>query len=260
MFKKRIASLALAGVMAASLAVPAFAAGNSTTITGSYREIPIAVTVPDTGAVTINPYGLPVSFTKSDDTTKVEIVGQQITTAPLAIMNDGSVDLSVGATVTTTVAKTSGIELTTATTVPAKGQPANTEKQAFVYLEIVTVDPDDGDAAAELKALKTTEGADINDLVIDACAADVWGTYKETSGKAPANMLALNPDEAVSKSDMGVLKAAKTAAEGDTPAEYDVGSVGLFRLSGDCVTSPDSAWSTKDSFTTTIAFTFTPSI
>lgn len=50
MNKKRFGSTVMAGALALSLAAPAFAANNtSTTITGAYADIPIAVSVPTTG-------------------------------------------------------------------------------------------------------------------------------------------------------------------------------------------------------------------
>lgn len=57
--KNRVLSGAMAGVLAMSLAVPAFAADDHTTVvTGKYQDTPIAVTVPETGKAFINPYGL----------------------------------------------------------------------------------------------------------------------------------------------------------------------------------------------------------
>ena len=47
--KQRVISGAMAGVLAVSLAVPAFAAGKSTKVTGTYKDIPISVVVPTTG-------------------------------------------------------------------------------------------------------------------------------------------------------------------------------------------------------------------
>ena len=46
--KKRILSSVLAVAAAASMAVPAFAAGNETEITGTYEEVEIKVLVPAT--------------------------------------------------------------------------------------------------------------------------------------------------------------------------------------------------------------------
>jgi hypothetical protein len=267
MLNKRIMSLTLAALTTAAMAAPAFAASaNSTVITGTYADVPIAVTVPATGTVTINPYKLPIDVTKSDGTTKAQISGEQITTVPLAIKNDGTVALDVGATVTTTNGKSSGITLTNKSTVPASGETASTDKNAFVYLEVVSITADSNDTA---KAVVTDESVTdatqqankLSDAIIDACADDeTWGEYKASkSGAYPDNMLVLSTDDPVSASNLGTLAAAKTAKTENAAAVYDVGSIALFRLAGDCITAPDEAWSTKDTFTATIAFTFTPS-
>ena len=60
--KKRILSGAMAGVLALSMAVPAFAEDpaptNTTTVfTGAYQEADIAVTVPGAVEAFLNPYG-----------------------------------------------------------------------------------------------------------------------------------------------------------------------------------------------------------
>lgn len=52
--KNRILSGAMAGALALSLAVPAFAS-NSTDITGTYQAVTIDVTVPTSGTAQINP-------------------------------------------------------------------------------------------------------------------------------------------------------------------------------------------------------------
>ena len=52
---KRFASTALAGALALSMAVPAFAAGNTTVISGAYEAVTLSVTVPTTGKAIIKP-------------------------------------------------------------------------------------------------------------------------------------------------------------------------------------------------------------
>ena len=61
--KKRVASAALAGALALSMAAPAFA--SQSVITGNYKEIRLAVTVPTTGKAVINPYGLPIALSET---------------------------------------------------------------------------------------------------------------------------------------------------------------------------------------------------
>jgi hypothetical protein len=250
-YLKKIGSVALAGAMACSLSIPAFASttttpNTKTEITATYEDVPIAVTVPKTASATINPYGLPISVTLSDNSS-VDIVNQQITTAPQSIKNDGKVGLVVGATVTTET-KGEGVSLVEKTITTA-GKNANTGKDIFVYLQLASVKDAKGDATAAKDA--------IQDAVIKACANnDTWGAYDSTA----ANTLALSGTTSVTKSGMVSLVPATitTNTDGDEVVTYNAGSVAAFRLAGSCVTSPTTAWATTDGFTAKIAFTFLP--
>ena len=117
--KKRVASAALAGALALSMAAPAFA--SQSVITGNYKEIRLAVTVPTTGKAVINPYGMPVKALDTQSTPQ-EIAGKTLKTAgkiatqPLVMYNKTDVDLSVGATVS--ASGVSGLELSTSTVSP----------------------------------------------------------------------------------------------------------------------------------------------
>ena len=104
--KTRVATTALAGAMALSLAAPAFAAAPATKITAAYKEIVIDVTVPATGTVTLNPMAMPVELAAESSAGAKDGVSTekgQIVTAPLYIQNNTNVDLKVGASVATTV-------------------------------------------------------------------------------------------------------------------------------------------------------------
>lgn len=269
MFKKRIASLLLAGVMTASLAVPALATTtgteaeattpkNTVVVNGGYEEIPIAVSVPtEPGKAIINPYGLPYEGGKlktaynggaADD--KVEIVGEQITTVPLAIKNEGNVDLDVGASVTTTVEgnlklQAFSVHATSAENATAPVTPL-TSNSAYVYLE----------AAVSTAAGKADEkGDEIADAILLDSADEggtLWGKGEKVvlaSGKTVAS---------VAGKPLVTLKKVVTDAENDAGLEYAAGSIAVFRLAGDCVATPKTPWAVTDKFTATIAFTFTP--
>jgi hypothetical protein len=242
-FMKKIGSVALAGVMAASLSIPAFASTtttpaaetttdpNTTVVDGAYKEIAIAVTVPATGTAQINPYGLPVEFKKSESSTKAaKVTGQQIVTQPLYISNEGDVALDINATVTTTIPKTSKMSI-----VAAKPADTDTEKDAYVYLQMVQ------------SANKTLDETG-TDKIADECAADAtW---------AKASQLVLSTDDKVSSdAALATLAASKVTTDSVT---YNVGSIVLYRLAGDVVTKPDSDWAETDTFSASIAFTFTP--
>lgn len=243
---KRFASTVMAGVLTLSLAVPAFAADtqpkNSTVVTGTYAEIPISVEVPTTGTAQINPYGLPVTLTKSDDKT-VDLVGQQITTKPLSVKNQGNVKLDMDATLA----------------VIPKGDVAiaanaNTDKGIAVTLEVAAMN----DATLAV----ASDSEKLADLIIDKFAADATWT-NATSLPAPAAAKAATTVTPASSTDngntspMAVLGAVTQKAEGFT---YGNTSIALFRLTGELAEEPDTsgAWKETDGFTATIVFKFTP--
>lgn len=250
MKSKKFLSLILALVMSLSLAVPAFAAGTSTEITGKYQAITINVTVPGTGSAQINPYGLDVSVPDAAGTGTVgKITGQQIVTKPLALQNQTAMDLNVSATVLGVVdVEKTDMKLATTTT---KGTPdlaedaegyvaPATAKSAFVYLQMVQNTTLTG-AAATVTADKI--GEEFTKWAASAYDAtkDVIVSTKETKG-----------------SNLVVLRAAKTNATTDAFEEYKAGSIAFFRLAGDCVVAPKTEWKATDEFKATIAFTFAP--
>jgi hypothetical protein len=248
MLNKRITSLALAALTAASLAVPAFAAeegttaqttesttNRSTAVTGTYQAVDIAVVVPSTGTVVINPYALPVEIAK-DGSTAITVKNQQIVTKPLSIKNksDIALDINVSATATTKGALTLA-------TAPIADVTTDTKNDAFVYLAIEESDLTGGTST-------------VTDTAIAKKYAEVkWTEY--TAESTPANVLALKTS-AVSKEKMGTLAAA-TLSNG-TFSEYKAKSIAYIGLVGQCAQSPKSAWTTKDGLTANIAFTFTP--
>ena len=245
--KQRVISGAMAGVLAVSLAVPAFAAGKSTKVTGTYKDIPISVVVPTTGTVTINPYGLPVNVEKSDGKL-VAFSGQQITSAPMAIKNQGSVSLEVGASVTGALKTGSTMTLAAATT-----------KTAFVKLQV---------AGLSGNTWKVADDDALADKIIEEAAKDAtWTAAQDGPVVELGKTNNSDPDTPLATLLPAVMDP--TTGEFSTYNGTTSGSsIALFRLSGDCVTAPkkgtgDAAtadpWTSKDGFDTTIAFTFTPS-
>lgn len=241
--KNRILSGAMAGVLAMSLAVPAFAADNTTVVTGSYKAVTIDVTVPTTGTAFINPYGLDLDVDDGASGT-VTIKGQQIVSAPMAIKNESAMDLSVTATVTGEIDLTAtDMKLATSSTKGSGSEgdadyvaPA-TSKSAFVYLQ------------AKQEPALTGSTVAANDVAAK-CAA--WGA---SAYDAATDVIV--GTRAVTKDNLVTLRAANVNA--GTFTSYNAGSVALFRLTGDCVAAPRaSEWKTTDTFKTTIAFTFLP--
>ncbi len=236
---KRFASTVMAGVLTLSLAAPAFAAStqpkNSTVVEGTYKEIPISVEVPTTGEAQINPYGLPVTLTKSDGKT-VNLVGQKITTQPLSIKNQGTTKLDVNASVT--VAEKGDVTI---------GATAGTDKTIKVSLEVAPMNDETLAVASDSEKLP--------DLLIDKFAdAASWENAAKvdvTAADTAAN----------SASTLAVLGAVTQKVEG---FNYSKNSIALFRLTGDLAAEPvdgsgDSIpWATGDGFTATVVFKFTP--
>lgn len=260
--KTRILSGVMAGVLAASMAVPAFASGKTTKVTGTYKDIPISVVVPTTGTVTINPYKLPVNVEKSTGAS-VAFSGQQITSAPMSIKNQGSVSLDVAATVTGALKTGSTMTLAAATTegdssaTPAV--PAATTKTAYVYLQVATLTG---------TKFKVADDDALADLIIDAAAdeANTWTAAVDGPVVAVGTTNASDADTPLATLLPAVMDA--TTGEFSTYNGTSSGSsIAVFRLTGDCVTAPMKGtgsaavadpWTSKDGFDTTIVFSFTP--
>lgn len=241
---KRFASVVMAGVMTLSLATSAFAAdppANTTVVTGTYKEIPIAVQVPTTGAAQINPYKLPVSVSAGEEKT-VDLAGQQITTKPMSIKNQGAVKLDVNATLA----------------VIPKGDVAiaaakDTGKTMKVSLEVAKLDDTTLAVASDnenLENMLTTKFAD-KDTWTGATTLGAPAVAKGTTTVTPAK----------SNAAMAILGAATVGAESIT---YGKDSIALFRLVGDLAAEPEKAdhsedpWKDTDGFEATIVFKFTP--
>lgn len=255
MKNKKLLSLVLAGVMALSLVMPAFAADNTTEIAGTYQDVVIDVVVPATGKAFINPYGLdikvPQDATDDSNTNKATISGQQIVSAPMALKNKTGMDLNVNATVTGTItalpqdSTSTLMKFTTATT---KGVGSNPEEVGYVA-------PATGKAAfvyLQAKQEPTLTGADST-----VTAADIAGKYAAWTASAyDANKDVVVAAKTVSKENIVILRAAQM--NGDTFQSYKAGSIALFRLTGDCTSGAKAGWTEDDKFTVTVAFTFTP--
>lgn len=260
---KRFGATLMTGALALSLAAPAFAA--STTITGAYEAVDLSVTVSQTGTALINPYGLPVNLTHTEDSEPVvdgTISGEQITTAaPLTIANGSKVALAVSATVT-------GEEVGDAKLVSDLNAGVTTGENAETPKNIV--------AKFEAFAAPGIDGG----TIADAATTISGSTTPDEKNAKYAAETALNEAFAALKSENAVLTApvltdASDATgtlvlrEGDDDGVAQYGGVAFFRLSGQVQKNPTTAWSEGDStaspavdadgFTATIAFTFEPS-
>lgn len=237
---KRFASMAMAGVMTLSLAVPALAEDQSTTITGTYTETELQVTVPTTGTAIINPYGLPTPTMEDGETV---ISGEPITTgAPLIISNQSKVDLAVS--VKGTITEKGGVKIVTtenAVEVAQTPNPALQPKNIWVNFEMF--------AAPELDVENETDPSVTNPAYAKLKSADADVT------------LTFDKDNTVDGSDTLVLRAGQDETTQKGGAAY-------IRLSGKVAKKPsktgtgsaleDDPWVAADGFEAKIVYTFEP--
>lgn len=248
--KTRIFSGLMAGILAVSLAVPAFASGTtvttpnrSTTITGAFEDIVIDVNVPTTGDAQINPYGIPV---KLEEAGTNKITGEQIVTKPLLLINNSDSNVNVSASVTATAKG----DLRFATAAPTS---TDTYKSAYVYLQLKSTTLADAQKAttAQVTANEDIQGLD------PAAVNPVFANWKQDY--TAATDLVLNGSSAASKDNMATLAASTVAVSGGTTTvTWNSGSIAAFRLAGKVNANPKEAWNTKDGFTAAVAFTFKP--
>lgn len=252
---KRFGAAVMGGVMALSMATPAFASAN-VEITGSYEEMEIAVVVTDSGEAQINPYGLPVELTKSDRTApKATISNEQITCPVMAIRNQSTTPLNVG--VSSFVVMPKG-EL-------AIGTSKDTNKTAAVKLQVAELNE------SSLNVLTT---AKIDDILIDKFASSATWTGLTSDHELAAPTVAAgvttlpsgtNPAKTTTTPIAVVRGAAPSADAADAgKLKYDAKGIALFRLKGDLASDPvdsssnDNPWEAADGFTAKIVFTFKP--
>ena len=226
--KKRIASAALAGALALSMAAPAFASSNSV-ITGNYKEIRLAVTVPTTGKAVINPYGLPIALNDN-----YNISGQGISNAaPLTVQNRSAVPLKVNVSITSAPLADSTFKFETGSSLST----TETENKGLVKFEM-------------FPALALTEAKlEDEDTLIGGFAA-LDSANALPAGGVQLKGVAVTPDAATN-----IL----TLREGSADGSLQAGGAAYFRLTGEAVKAPTTAWKATDGFTATIAFTFEPS-
>jgi hypothetical protein len=233
---KKILSLALAGAMAASLAVPACAAtsSNTTKVTATYQPVTIDVVVPTTGTTIINPYGLPVDIGPTG--TVVQVKGAQLVNKPMLLKNKTSTKLNVSVSATASVTGTF-----TFATSDIEDVTTDTKNDGFVYL---------GFAASDLTGAETA--------LTDAAVATKYAavTWPEYDGDKTIALKATT--SAITKSNVAVLAAATMDTDGTTFKEYASGSIEYFGMCGSVAQNPKTAWVAKDGFVANIAFTFTP--
>lgn len=221
---KRFGSIAMAGALALSLAAPAFA--SNSVITGNYKEVRLAVTVPTTGKAVINPYGLPIALSE-----KYSISGQGISNAaPLTVQNRSAVPLKVNVSITS--AKTGSFVFEENAAI-ADGETGN---KGLVKFEM-------------FPAPALTETTLENEDVLIGGFAALDSANALPAGGVQLKGVAGTPDAATN-----IL----TLREGSADGSLQAGGAAYFRLTGEAVKAPTTPWAATDGFTATIAFTFEP--
>ena len=214
MKRKRLlcAILALVLLFAAQPAALAAEVSNKrTTNLIALTRLPVVqVTVPTSGIVYINPMNFSVSI--GSWTTSAEIISK-----PATIANKSDAPIVVDVTVTGSVKPESNMKLVSA---PTGG--AGTEKEAFIYFEIVKSNESNPEYAKWSK------------------------TYD------PEKHIALV--DGVPQTRKGIITLPPVTLDGYI-ATYGYAP---FRLTGDVVKNPTNMWNKLDGIIVTVAFTFTP--
>lgn len=147
---KKLISTAMAGVMALSLSVPAFA--DDVKVEGSINLPTINMVLPTTASMIMNPYELNVKLNPRDpDETPVD---DQIISPLMTVKNLSNIGVKVAVSVQGTKGKGTAAFATGTT----QGSTKSTAKEAFVYAVFNIGDPDM--AIGDITAPSTTPSAD----------------------------------------------------------------------------------------------------
>ena len=260
---KKLISMALATVMAASLACTAFATSSLTrtsNLAGKYNAPTINVTIPTSGAVVLNPYKLSYTVKAADGDTPAVTANDFIVFDEAKIVNKSNVAVEISAVVT---GKPTNITLEKASVKKTNDDgtigDAKTTKSAYMYVwfanATATADEDGNVTVTPTYPTKTTgEGDDavtVDDPAFTAVAA--------ADGTDARDIDAILIQSTASKN-IPVLKlAAPTVFGEDGVTVTDANATyGAFKITGDIVSKPATAYDAKDKVDVTIAWTITP--
>jgi len=250
MNSKKLLSAAMAGAISMSLAVPAFAAASTTTITGTYAAPVIDVTVPKSAAAVINPYKLDYKFNLDaegkvvkpgsdgqlpDGTTTITVKNSAIATQPMLLINYGDTKLDVKAVATGTVKTGSDMKFS------AEAKEDDTVKNVKVTVDAME--------ATGLGA-KWTEEAGISLEDTATAWKDLWA-----DGATILSSKAIG-DKTTTADPVIATLAAATVDEDSGARTLTDASIAAVRLGGIVAKNPKAEWTTKDGFTVSIAWTF----
>lgn len=253
---KKLLSAMMAGAIAMSLAVPAFAVDdddkteapkNQTVVEAGYEEPNIEVVVPTTATAVINPYKLPVKFKMGTDgglDTKagkdIQAKDSAIASQPMVLVNLCDSDLDVAATLSLVLPETTELKFVEKSAFEATTPLTN--KSIYMAVEGMPI------ATAIYDA--DTSKFDLDEFKKAWEALD-WKTGVMTSAAAST--------KAGAATKIGTLD--KATLDEDDGSVTALGTNGLaVRLAGQAVESPKTPWAGTDTFQTTIAYTFTVAV
>jgi hypothetical protein len=222
MKKKTAALLSVVLLLCVLLTGNVFAATKTTGESTTNRSMKVTAkcSLPDVTVNVVVPSSTKTYLNPSKAPVKLSncTLDSQIITEQCYIENKSTVPISVSASVVGTI--NSGSKLTFATSSVADSD--STAKQAFVYFEMKSV-------------------ADPDEVTKDGWTWDPYDADKHIVVSKTTK----------SKSDIITLDKYDEEDETNTAKRF-----GVFTLAGDCTMFPSEAWTTKDGFTTSIAFTF----
>ena len=255
---KKLISMALATVMAASLACTAFATSTLTrtsNLSGKYNAPTINVTIPTSGAVVLNPYKLAYTVKAATDDTEAVTANDLIVFDEAQIINKSNVGVEISAVVT---GKPTNITLEKASVKKTNDDgtvvDAKTTKSAYMYVWFAnatyTAGENEGDPATVVGNYPMTgDDEDIPDPAFTA-----------TTGDDARAIDAILIQSTASKSTPVLTLAAPSVIGEDNAVEDADATYGVFKITGDIVSKPATAYDAKDKVDVTIAWTITPLI
>lgn len=227
---RKLLASALALVMLFAMAIPTFAYDTTLELGGTTTVPIISLAMPDDAEkVTLNPYGLTITFAK---TSQPGTATDQIASPTLFVKNLSNCQLKVVIKASATVAGEA--KLATASTA---SDAAGSAKNVFLTLTAQTVS-DTSTALAPETTARDASATQSGCIVLEKTAREIGKMDAATAATAKINVL------------------DKAATVEKTPSST-YGILAL-RLGGDMSKTPKTDWTEADTVTTNIAFNFTP--
>lgn len=177
---KKLISTALAGAMALSLSVPAFASSGTVKVEGSIQVPTLNVVLPTTASMVMNPYNMSV---KLDPRDPASAVNDQIISSTMEVKNLSNIGVQVGINVTGTTGKGD-------VAFAANSAATSTAKEAYVYVAFeigsTGLDVADTNGSGNSTVVLSTTPADVTDFAPTAAAGNANTLAASADSKTPA--------------------------------------------------------------------------